>query len=86
MKKEYIKLVYFTQKNILYGKKDKEITLTKILKVNYKGDYHSWHLDLMYNKQKKLYELITCAYLKKGKQCHYFIHHQKIIFLGVNLY
>jgi hypothetical protein len=62
------KIWYISHRKIYYmEKRDKEITFAKILKVNYKGNYHSWHLDLIYNKQKKLYELVTCAYIKKRK-------------------
>lgn len=60
---------YISKGKIYYmEKRGKKFTLAKILEVNYDGNYHSWHLDLIYNKQKKLYELITCAYIKNMRK------------------
>jgi len=62
------KIWYISRKKIYYmEKRNNEFTLAKILKINYRGNYHSWHLDIIYNKKKKLYELIACAYIKKRK-------------------
>lgn len=63
------KIWYISNGKIYYmEKRDKKFTFSKILEINYDGNYHSWHLDLIYNKQKKLYELITCAYIKSMRK------------------
>lgn len=56
-------------KKIYYmEKKGKILTKAKILNINYKNNYKTWHIDLIYNKEKKLYELITCAYIDVRKR------------------
>jgi hypothetical protein len=67
--KRIYKIWYISNGKIYYmEKRDKKFTISKILEINYDGNYHSWHLDLIYNKQKKLYELITCAYIKSMRK------------------
>ena len=57
---------YVNHKKIYYiEKKGQNITIPRIININYKNDYLTWHFDLIYNEDKKLYELIACAYKKK---------------------
>ena len=32
------------------------------LDIKYGNGYRTWHIDVIYNKEKKLFEMITCAY------------------------
>ena len=55
---------YVHRKKIFYFENDgKNFTTPRVLDINYNDDYHTWHIDIIYNKEKKLYELITCAYI-----------------------
>lgn len=55
---------YVHRKKIFYLEKNGEkITEPKLLNINYDNNYYTWHIDIIYNEEKKLYELITCAYI-----------------------
>lgn len=58
------KIWYVHRKKIFYfEKKGVNNSTPRVLKINYSNDYHTWHIDIIYNDIKKLYELITCAYI-----------------------
>ena len=48
--------VYYTEKTT------NSIKEPAILNINYLKGYNTWHLDVIYNQEKKQYELIACAY------------------------
>ena len=55
---------YVHRKKIFYlEKKGENLTEPKLLNITYYNDFHTWHIDIIYNKEKQLYELITCAYI-----------------------
>ena len=60
------KIWYVNHKQIYYlEKKGNYFSEPRIININYDNNYHTWHIDLIYNTDKNLYELITCAYKKK---------------------
>lgn len=62
------KIWYVNHKQIYYLEiKEKNCTKPRIININYNNDYHTWHIDIIYNKEKNLYELIACAYKNEIK-------------------
>lgn len=60
------KIWYVNHKQIYYIEKNKNnFTEPRRININYDNNYYTWHIDLIYNKEKNLYELITCGYKKK---------------------
>lgn len=57
------KIWYVDKKKAFYTEKDNNLELNPIsLDIEYKDNYKSWHIDVIYNREKNLYEMITCAY------------------------
>lgn len=58
------KIWYVHNNKIYYIEKDKKkISRPRIMNIQYKNNYKTWHIDIIFNKKKKLYELISVAYL-----------------------
>lgn len=67
------KVWYVYDKKIHYLEKKGEIILIhKILNINFKNNYYPWHLDLIYNNNKKIYEIIISAYMNENKNFQLF--------------
>ena len=63
---------YVHRQKIFYLEKNGEnFTKPRVLNITYKNNYHTWHIDLIFNIEKKIYELIACAYIN--------IHNRRIM-------
>lgn len=57
------KIWYVDKREVYYFEKtNNNTTEPKKLNIKYDDNYRSWHIDVIYNKDKKQYELISCAY------------------------
>lgn len=60
------KIWYINKNKIYYIEKNANIlSKPRMLNINYKNKYNAWHFDLIYNSEKKLYELISCIYINQ---------------------
>ena len=59
--------IWYINKNKIYfiEKNGNFISTPRILNINYKSKYNAWHFDLIYNREKKLYELVSCIFINK---------------------
>lgn len=59
--------IWYINKNKIYyiEKNGKILSNPRMLNIYYKSKYNAWHFDLIYNKDKKLYELISCIYINE---------------------
>lgn len=58
------KIWYVAKREIYYIEKTGEFISEPILiDVNYKDNHRTWHIDVMYNESKNIYELVTVAYV-----------------------
>ncbi len=57
------KVWYVDKKKVNYlEKKDDKVSKSKVISIPYTDNHKTWHLDVIYNKDKDQYEMITCAY------------------------
>ena len=58
------KIWYVNKSKIHYIEKDKKkISRPRIININYKNNFKTWHIDVIFNKKKNIYEMITVAFL-----------------------
>ena len=58
------KIWYVNKNQIYYIEKYKnKITRPRIMNIKYKNNFKTWHIDVIYNKKKYIYELLSVAYL-----------------------
>lgn len=58
------KIWYVHRKQLFYMEKSgNNFTEPILLNIAYDNNYHTWHLDIIYNEEKEIYEIITCAYI-----------------------
>ena len=56
------KIWYVFRSKIYYiEKKKNNITKPRILNIKYKNNFKAWHIDIIYNRKKNIYELISCS-------------------------
>lgn len=57
------KVWYVNKQKVFYLEKEEErITEPRVVELKYNNNYQTWHLDVIYNDNKNLYEMVTCAY------------------------
>ena len=57
------KIWYVDKKNVYYIEKSGDtVTKPRLLEIKYANGYRTWHIDVIYNNDKKIYELVACAY------------------------
>lgn len=62
------KIWYVNHKKIHYLEKEgKIIKNNKILNITFENNYYPWHLDIIFNKKKNIYEMVVCAYIDNFK-------------------
>lgn len=58
------KIWYVNKNQIYYIEKYKnKTTRPRIMNIKYKNNFKTWHIDVIYNKKKYIYELLSVAYL-----------------------
>lgn len=57
--------IWYVYRNEIYyiEKKRNIITRPRIMSIKYKNNYKTWHIDVIHNKKKNLYELLACAFI-----------------------
>ena len=60
------KIWYVFHGNIYYTEKKKEKLINpRILDIKYNNNsYFTWHFDINFNKEKKIYEIVSCPFIK----------------------
>lgn len=56
------KIWYVDKKQVYYFEINGKTDNPKKLDIKYKNNYKSWHLDVIYNQDKEIYEMVICAY------------------------
>ncbi len=58
--------IWYVDKRAVYyfEKDDDEVTKPRRIDIKFEKKMYPWHIDVIYNKTKKLYEMVLCAYDK----------------------
>lgn len=63
LENDVYKIWYVDKKEVHYvEKKGEKVSDPITLNIKYKDNYRTWHLDVIYNEEKDVYEMLTVAY------------------------